>query len=48
MKTDTTENIEGIPWKSHGFWIKMGYKDIGERLITKWDFKTIPFVKNLK
>jgi ribosomal protein S18 acetylase RimI-like enzyme len=30
MKTDTTENIEGIPWKSYGFWRKMGYKDTRE------------------
>jgi ribosomal protein S18 acetylase RimI-like enzyme len=48
MKTDTTENAEGIPWKSYGFWTKIGYKDTGERLPTKWGFKTIPFVKNLK
>ena len=48
MKTDTTENAEGMPWKSFGFWMKMGYKDQGERLTTKWDFKTIPFIKNLK
>jgi len=48
MKTDTTESGEGIPWKSYGFWTKIGYKDTGERLTTKWNFKTIPFVKNLK
>jgi len=48
VKTDTTENAEGVPWKSYGFWIKMGYKDTGERLSTKWNFKTIPFVKNLR
>jgi len=48
MKTDTTENAEGVPWKSYGFWTKMGYKDTGERLPTKWNFKTIPFVKNLE
>jgi len=48
MKTDTTQNAEGVPWKSYGFWIKMGYRDTGKRLPTKWDFKTIPFVKNLK
>jgi len=48
MKTDTTENAEGVPWKSYGFWTKMGYKDTGERLPTKWGFRTIPFVKNLK
>lgn len=48
MKTDTTENINGIPWKSYDFWIKMGYKDTGERLPTLYDFKEIPFVKRLK
>jgi len=48
MKTDTTESAQGVPWKSYGFWTKMGYKDTGERLPTKWGFKTIPFVKNLK
>jgi len=48
MKTDTTENAEGVPWKSYGFWIRMGYRDTGERLPTKWDFKTIPFVKRLE
>ena len=48
MKTDTTEDIEGVPWKSYGFWIKMGYKDSEERLPTKWNFKTIPFVKKLE
>lgn len=48
MKTDTTENAKGIPWKSYGFWTKMGYKDNGERLPTKWNFKTIPLIKNLE
>jgi ribosomal protein S18 acetylase RimI-like enzyme len=48
MKTDTVENAEGIPWKSYSFWTKIGYKDTGERLTTKWDFKIIPFVKNLR
>jgi ribosomal protein S18 acetylase RimI-like enzyme len=48
VRTDTTENAEGQPWKSYGFWRKMGYKDTGERLLTKWSFKTIPFVKSLK
>ena len=47
MKTDTTENAEGKPWQSYGFWTKMGYKDTGERLPTKWDFKEISFFKKL-
>jgi ribosomal protein S18 acetylase RimI-like enzyme len=48
MKTDTTENAEGTPWKSYAFWTRMGYKDTGERHPTKWSFKTIPFEKSLK
>jgi GNAT superfamily N-acetyltransferase len=48
IKTDTTENAEGRPWKSYGFWTEMGYQDTGERLPTKWSFKTIPLVRNLK
>ncbi len=47
VKTDTTENAAGVPWKSYVFWTKMGYKDTGERLTTEYDFKEIPFVKNL-
>ncbi len=47
IETDTTENAQGVPWKSYDFWLKMGFRDTGERLKTKWDFKTIPFVKRL-
>lgn len=47
MKTDTTENAQGIPWKSYTFWTKIGYKDTGDRLPTKWTFKEIPFLKTL-
>jgi GNAT superfamily N-acetyltransferase len=48
LKTDTTENALGIPWKAYGFWKKMGYKDTGERIATEYGFKVIPLVKNLK
>ena len=48
MKTDTTENADGVPWKSYGFWTRMGYEDTGERLPTNYDFKEIPFIKRLK
>ncbi len=48
MKTDTTENVAGIAWRSCGFWTRMGYEDTGERLLTNYDFKEIPFVKKLK
>jgi ribosomal protein S18 acetylase RimI-like enzyme len=47
MKTDTTENAEGVPWKSYGFWIRMQYKDTGERLPTNHNFKEIPLTKRL-
>jgi ribosomal protein S18 acetylase RimI-like enzyme len=48
MKTGTTENADGVPWKSYGFWMKMGYKDAGERLTTNYDFREISLVKRLK
>ena len=48
LKTDTTENALGIPWKAYGFWKKMGYKDTGERIATDYGFKGIPLIKNLK
>lgn len=47
MKTDTTENIRGVPWRSYTFWLKMGYKDTGERIPTEYDFKEIHFIKKL-
>ena len=46
--TDTTENVEGVPWKAYGFWRKMGYEDTGERVLTEYGFKVIPLVKSLK
>ena len=48
MRTDTTENAEGVPWKSYGFWRKMGYEDTGERVATEYGFNIIPLVKKLK
>jgi len=48
MKTDTTENADGVPWKSCSFWKRMGYEDTGERLPTKYGFKEIPLIKRLK
>ena len=47
MKTDTTENISGVPWRSYNFWLKMDYEDTGERIPTKYDFKEIHFIKKL-
>jgi len=48
IKTDTTENANGVPWKGYGFWIRMGYEDTGERIPTKYAFKVIPLTKNLR
>jgi ribosomal protein S18 acetylase RimI-like enzyme len=48
IRTDTTENAEGIPWKAYGFWRKMGYSDTGERVTTEYGFKVIPLVKTFK
>jgi GNAT superfamily N-acetyltransferase len=48
MKTDTTENAEGIAWKAYGFWRRMGYEDNGERVSTESGLKVIPLVKKLK
>ena len=44
---DTTENAQGVPWKSYGFWKRMGYEDTGKRLHTNFDFKVIPLIKIL-
>ena len=48
MKTDTSENADGVPWKSYDFWIKMGYEDTGDRLRSNYDFKEISLIKRLK
>ena len=48
IKTDTTENVEGMAWKSYGFWRKMGYVDNGKRVPTEYGFKVISLVKKLK
>jgi GNAT superfamily N-acetyltransferase len=48
MKTDTTENAEGVPWKAYDFWKRMGYEDNGERVATIYGFKVIPLFKKLK
>jgi ribosomal protein S18 acetylase RimI-like enzyme len=47
MRTDTTENVDGIPWRSYNFWLQIGYEDTGERLPSNYDFKVIPLIKRL-
>ena len=48
IRTDTTQNADGVPWKSYGFWTHVGYRDTGERLPTHYDFKEIQLVKRLE
>jgi len=48
MKTDTTENADGVPWNAYTFWTRIGYKDTGKRVLTNYDFKEIPFIKRLQ
>ncbi len=48
VKTDTTENAEGVPWKSYGFWRKMGYEDTGARVATEYGFRLILLLKKLQ
>ena len=48
IRTDTTENANGVPWKVHGFWKKMEYEDTGERVSSLYEFKNIPLAKRLK
>ena len=48
LRTDTTENAQGVPWRAYVFWRKMGYVDTGERIPSGYGFKNIPLFKNLK
>jgi ribosomal protein S18 acetylase RimI-like enzyme len=48
LRLDTTETVEGVPWRAYGFWIKMGYVDTGERVASGYGFKDIRFVKKLR
>jgi len=48
MKTDTTENAEGVPWKAYDFWKRIGYEDNGERVTTIYGFKVILLFKKLE
>lgn len=47
IKTDTTENANGVPWRSYYFWLKMGYKDTKERKTNYYDVKQIRLMKKL-
>ncbi len=48
LKTDTTENAEGVPWKAYGFWKRMGYEDNWQRVVLENGLKVIPLVKRLR
>lgn len=47
LVTGTSVNSEGKPWKAYGFWIRMGYKDTGERRDSGYGFKYCKLVKRL-
>ena len=47
LVTGTSINSEGKPWKTYGFWIRMGYKDTGERKDSGYGFKYCKLVKRL-
>ena len=34
MKTDTSENTDGAPWTAFGLWIRMGFENTDELLLT--------------
>jgi len=48
MVTGTSISSEGKPWKAYGFWIRMGYKDTGERTDSGYCFTYCRFVKRLQ
>ena len=48
IRTDTTESVNGVPWKAYDFWRRMGYEDTGERGPSEYGFKNIPLVKKLE
>jgi len=48
MITGTSISSEGKPWKAYGFWMRMGYKDTGERTDSGYCFTYCRFVKRLQ
>jgi ribosomal protein S18 acetylase RimI-like enzyme len=47
LKTGTSINAEGTPWKAYGFWKKMGFQDTGERTDSGYGFKYCKLVRSL-
>ena len=47
IRTGTIENVNGVVWKAYGFWVRMGYEDSGERVVSEYGFNDIPLVKKL-
>jgi ribosomal protein S18 acetylase RimI-like enzyme len=47
LKTGTSINNKGIPWRAYGFWLRMGFTDTGERTDSGYGFSYCKFVKRL-
>ena len=47
LKTGTSINAEGTPWKAYGFWTKMGFQDTGERTDSGYGFKYCKLERSL-
>jgi ribosomal protein S18 acetylase RimI-like enzyme len=47
LKTGTSVNNKGIPWRAYGFWLRMGLEDTGERTDSGYGFSYCKFIKRL-
>jgi GNAT superfamily N-acetyltransferase len=47
LKTGTSINNKGIPWRAYGFWLRMGFKDTEERTDSGYGFSYCKFIKRL-
>jgi ribosomal protein S18 acetylase RimI-like enzyme len=47
LKTGTSINNKGIPWRAYEFWLRMGFKDTGERWDSGYGFSYCKFIKRL-
>ena len=47
LKTGTSINNKGIPWRAYWFWLRMGFQDTGERMDSGYDFNYCEFIKRL-
>ena len=47
LKTGTSINNKGMPWRAYGFWLRMGFKDTGKRTDSGYGFNYCEFIKRL-